>query len=101
MQKGVSYSQQLAVDDGDSPVVATVDQRMFLVDASAGDVQITFPVTDGYTWVVKTTADPGANTITLAGASGTIDGAASNTTALSGIYHEVTIVADGTNLHIR
>lgn len=67
----------------------------YLVDATAGAVVITLtsPISDTDVSIKK--IDASANTVTIAPASGTIDGAA--TQVLSAQYSKLRITSDGTN----
>jgi hypothetical protein len=75
-------------------------QSVILVDASGGSIVLSFEMVPDALYKLKMTTDPGANTVTLQGESGNIDGAATNTTALQVQYGACEVYCDGTNLWI-
>ena len=89
----VSYDHTL------SPYTLTGTQQFILIDPSGGDVTINIP--DAATYPgreikLKLTENSNANTVTLqCQGADTIDGAASNTTALDTQYEAISVVSDG------
>lgn len=89
----VSYDHTL------SPYTLTGTQQFILIDPSGGDVTINMP--DAATYPgreikLKLTENSNANTVTLqCQGADTIDGAASNTTALDTQYEAISVVSDG------
>lgn len=90
-----------------SPVGATVQSKtasytvqeidgLVLIDTTAGNVTVTLPDVKykGNRYTVKRVT-AGANTLTIQGASGNVDGAGSTTIATQ--YQAKTFVSDGTN----
>jgi hypothetical protein len=98
---GAAYISDTALTHVGSPHTLTTDNYLVTVDASGGAVVLKFPVTDGYTYHVKATGNPGANSITLQGITGTIDGAATNATKIVNQWDHTSIIADGTNLLLK
>jgi hypothetical protein len=94
---GVRMSTQ-ANYNSDQTVPVTVSH--VFVDADSNDVTLTFTVADGQSWWVIAETDPGANTVTLQGASGNINGAASNTTAIDNQWDAKKIYCNGTDFFI-
>lgn len=89
----VSYDHTL------SPYTITGTQQFVLIDPSGGDVTVNMP--DAATYPgreikLKLTENSNANTVTLqCQGADTIDGAASNTTALDTQYEAISVVSDG------
>lgn len=89
----VSYDHTL------SPYTLTGTQQFVLIDPSGGDVTVNMP--DAATYPgreikLKLTENSNANTVTLqCQGADTIDGAASNTTALDTQYEAISVVSDG------
>jgi hypothetical protein len=69
-------------------------------DVSGGSITLTLPVIDGKIWRFKVTGWAATNAVTLQGATGNIDGAASNNAALNDLYDSCTVECDGTDFWI-
>ena len=89
----------VSIDHTDSPYTITGAQQFILINPQTNNVQINIPDATTYPGreiKLKLTEDSGANTVTLqCQGSDTIDGAASNTTALEDQYEAISIVSDG------
>ena len=89
----------VSIDHTDSPYTITGAQQFILINPLNEDVQINIPDATTYPGreiKLKLTEDSGANTVTLqCQGSDTIDGAASNTTALEDQYEAISIVSNG------
>jgi hypothetical protein len=96
VNEGVKYNGTATYSTAAHTV--TTDVHVLFVDADSNDVTLTFPIQSGFTWRVKATTDPGSNTVTLKGATGSIDGSATNTTAIQLQYDSCDVYCDGTDL---
>jgi len=81
-----------------NPISSVVD--WVYCDISGGSITLTLPVIDGKVWHFKVIGWAGGARVTLQGATGNVDGAASNNSALNLLNAACRVRCDGTNFWI-